>query len=235
MGPLLTKGGRCHRALANQSVALQRSAGFLHLTGATLNHGCNEVGHFRVKVADVEESAEIGAGSKVWHYSHVMPGARLGKNCILGQNVYVGRNVVIGNNVKVQNNVSVYERVELEDGVFCGPSMVFTNVVNPRSEIERKSEFKATLVKQGATLGANCTILCGYTIGRYAFIGASAVVTKDVPAYALMVGVPAKQIGWMTRHGERLQLPLEGESEAACPATGDRYQLKNGIVTCLNP
>jgi UDP-2-acetamido-3-amino-2,3-dideoxy-glucuronate N-acetyltransferase len=174
--------------------------------------------------AIVDSGAIIGAGSRIWHWVHVSGGAVIGERCSLGQNVYVG-NVRIGNGVKIQNNVSVYDGVTLEDGVFCGPSMVFTNVYNPRAEVERKREYRATLVRRGATLGANSTILCGVTIGEYAFVAAGAVVLKDVPAYALMVGVPARQVGWMSRHGDRLALPLEGSGEAACPHTGDRYRL----------
>jgi UDP-2-acetamido-3-amino-2,3-dideoxy-glucuronate N-acetyltransferase len=174
--------------------------------------------------AIVDSGATIGAGTRIWHWVHVSGGAVVGERCSLGQNVYVG-NVRIGNGVKIQNNVSVYDGVTLEDGVFCGPSMVFTNVFNPRAEVERKSEYRATLVRRGATLGANSTILCGITIGGYAFVAAGAVVLKDVPAYALMVGVPARQVGWMSRHGDRLALPLEGSGEAACLSTGDRYRL----------
>ena len=157
---------------------------------------------FSHDTALIDEGAIIGAGTKIWHWVHVCAGARIGEGCILGQNVYVGNNVKIGNKVKIQNNVSVYDNVTLEDEVFCGPSMVFTNVINPRAAIERKNEFKSTLVRRGATLGANCTIVCGNTIGQYAFIGAGAVVTKDVPDFALMVGVPAKQTGWISRFGE---------------------------------
>jgi len=152
----------------------------------------------------VDNPCKIGEGTRIWHYCHIMRDAKIGKNCVLGQNVFVGKGVAVGDNVKIQNNVSVYEGVTLEDHVFCGPSMVFTNVVNPRSEIERKSDFKPTLVERGATLGANCTIMCGHTIGRYAFIGAGAVVTKDVPPYALVLGNPARRAGWMCRCGERL-------------------------------
>lgn len=181
--------------------------------------------------AIVDEGAQIDDGTRVWHFVHVCGGARIGRDCSLGQNVFIGNRVVIGNNVKIQNNVSVYDNVTLEDGVFCGPSMVFTNVYNPRSFITRKDEYRNTLVKKGATLGANCTIVCGATIGEYAFIGAGAVVNRDVPAYALMVGVPARQIGWMSQFGEQLDLPLHGESEAVCPHSGDRYVLRGNRLT----
>ena len=177
------------------------------------------------KSAIVDEGATIGEGTKIWHFSHVCSGAVIGNACSLGQNVFVGNQVVIGNNCKIQNNVSVYDNVTLEDDVFCGPSMVFTNVYNPRSAVSRKNEYRDTLVGQGATLGANCTIVCGVTIGRYAFIGAGAVVNKDVPDYALMVGVPACQIGWMSKYGEQLDLPLSGHEEAQCPHTQQRYRL----------
>ena len=175
--------------------------------------------------AIVDEGATIGEGTKIWHFSHVCSGAVIGNVCSLGQNVFVGNQVVIGNNCKIQNNVSVYDNVTLEDDVFCGPSMVFTNVYNPRSAVSRKNEYRDTFVGQGATLGANCTIVCGVTIGRYAFIGAGAVVNKDVPDYALIVGVPARQIGWMSEYGEQLNLPLSGHEEAQCPHTQQRYRL----------
>lgn len=178
--------------------------------------------------AIVDEGAQIGNGTRVWHFVHICSGAKVGEKCSLGQNVFVGNRVVIGNNVKVQNNVSIYDSVTIEDDVFCGPSMVFTNVINPRSAVSRKEEYLPTLVKKGATLGANCTVLCGVTIGENAFIGAGSVVTKDVKPFALMVGVPAKQIGWMSAHGERLDLPLIGLGEARCPATGDLYRLQDG-------
>lgn len=181
--------------------------------------------------AIVDEGAQIGAGSRVWHWAHICGGACIGNGVSLGQNVFVGNKVVIGNQCKVQNNVSVYDNVTLEDGVFCGPSMVFTNVYNPRALVERKDEYRNTLVKHGATLGANCTIVCGVTIGEFAFIGAGTVVNKDVPAYALMVGVPAKQIGWMSEYGEKLDLPLQGGSTTTCPHTGKTYILKAGQVT----
>lgn len=181
--------------------------------------------------AIIDDGATIGDDSRIWHFVHVCGGALIGKGVSLGQNVFVGNKVSIGDRCKVQNNVSVYDNVTLEEGVFCGPSMVFTNVYNPRSLIERKDEYRATLVKHGATLGANCTIVCGVTVGAFAFVGAGAVVQRDVPDFALMVGVPARQIGWMSAYGERLDLPMTGELEAACPHTGDRYLLQNGIVT----
>ena len=181
--------------------------------------------------AIVDEGAQIGEGSRVWHFAHVCSGARIGKGVSLGQNVFVGNKVVIGDKCKVQNNVSVYDNVTLEKGVFCGPSMVFTNVYNPRSLIERKNEYRNTLVKKGATLGANCTIVCGTTVGEFAFIGAGAVINKDVKPYALMVGVPAKQIGWMSEFGERLDLPLEGHAQTTCQHTGDVYVLAEKTLT----
>ena len=183
--------------------------------------------------AIVDEGAQIGEGSRVWHFAHVCGGAHIGKGVSLGQNVFVGNKVNIGDHCKIQNNVSVYDNVTLEEGVFCGPSMVFTNVYNPRSLIERKNEYRDTLVKKGATLGANCTIVCGTTIGEYAFIGAGAVINKDVPAYALMVGVPAKQIGWMSQYGEQLDLPLQGDGQATCPVTGTCYILQNGQIVSV--
>ena len=180
--------------------------------------------------AIVDAGAEIGAGTRVWHWVHICGGARIGRNCSFGQGVFVGNDVRVGDNVKVQNNVSLYDAVTLEDDVFCGPSMVFTNVYNPRSAVERKNEYRRTLVQRGATLGANCTIVCGVTIGAFAFIGAGAVVTRDVPAFALMVGAPARQIGWMSAHGERLDLPLSGDGRTLCPATGRAYRLSGGQV-----
>jgi UDP-2-acetamido-3-amino-2,3-dideoxy-glucuronate N-acetyltransferase len=176
--------------------------------------------------AIVDDGAVLGDGCRVWHFAHVSAGARIGAGCSFGQGVYVGNDVQIGNNVKVQNNVSVYDAVTLEDDVFCGPSMVFTNVYNPRSAVTRKDEYRRTLVRRGATLGANCTIVCGTTVGAHAFVGAGAVVNRDVPDFALMVGVPARQVGWMSRFGERLGLPLAGEAEAVCPHTGERYVLR---------
>lgn len=178
--------------------------------------------------AIVDEGAQIGDATRIWHWVHVCGGARIGANCSLGQNVFVGNRAVIGNNVKIQNNVSVYDDVVLEDDVFCGPSVVFTNVYNPRSVISRKNEYRTTVVRRGATLGANCTIVCGVTIGEHAFIGAGSVVNRDVTAYALIVGVPGRQIGWMSRFGEQLDLPLQGSGEAICPHTGDRYALEGG-------
>jgi UDP-2-acetamido-3-amino-2,3-dideoxy-glucuronate N-acetyltransferase len=178
--------------------------------------------------AIVDPGARIGAGTRIWHWVHVCAGARIGERCSLGQNVYVGNDVVIGSNVKIQNNVSVYDAVELEDDVFCGPSMVFTNVYNPRAAVSRRDQYRRTRVRRGATLGANCTVVCGVTIGEYAFVGAGAVVTRDVPAHALMLGVPARHAGWMSRFGERLELPLAGEGAAVCPHTGERYRLADG-------
>ncbi len=178
--------------------------------------------------AIIDEGARIGAGTRIWHWVHVCGSAVIGRSCSLGQNVYVGNDVTIGNNVRIQNNVSVYDAVVLEDDVFCGPSMVFTNVLNPRSAFPRKREYRKTLVRRGASLGANCTLVCGFTVGEYAFVGAGAVVTGDVPAFALMLGVPARQAGWMSRFGERLPLPLVGDADATCPHTGDRYRLRNG-------
>lgn len=183
--------------------------------------------------AIVDDGATVGDGTRIWHFVHVSPGARIGERCSLGQNVYVGNDVSIGHNVKIQNNVSVYDAVTLEDDVFCGPSMVFTNVYNPRSAVTRKNEYRRTLVKRGATLGANCTIVCGSTVGEYAFVGAGAVINRDVPAFALMVGVPARQVGWMSRFGERLPLPLKGDAEATCPHTGERYRLDGGVVRLI--
>lgn len=176
--------------------------------------------------AIVDDGAKIGDGSRVWHFVHVCGGAQIGQGVSLGQNVFVGNKVVIGDSCKIQNNVSVYDNVILEKGVFCGPSMVFTNVYNPRSMVERKNEYRDTLVKQGATLGANCTIVCGVTIGQFAFVGAGAVVHRDVPDFALMVGVPARQIGWMSAYGARLDLPITGRGTAVCQHTGDCYLLE---------
>lgn len=187
--------------------------------------------HIQHPSAIVDPGAQIGEGSRIWHFVHVCAGAKIGKGVSLGQNVFVGNKVVIGDNCKIQNNVSVYDNVTLEEGVFCGPSMVFTNVYNPRSLVERKNEYRDTFVRRGATLGANCTIVCGITIGEFAFIGAGAVVNKDVPAYALMVGVPARQIGWMSEHGEQLELSLTGRGEVLCAHSNARYVLIDGVVT----
>lgn len=178
--------------------------------------------------AIIDAGAQIGAFTRIWHWVHVSAQARIGERCSLGQNVYVGNDVVIGDNVKIQNNVSVYDAVTLEDDVFCGPSMVFTNVYNPRAAVTRKDEYRRTVVKQGATLGANCTVVCGCTIGAYAFVGAGAVVNKDVFAYALVVGVPARQIGWVSQYGEQLDLPLIGDAQTICIHTSQRYVLTNG-------
>ncbi len=180
--------------------------------------------------AIIDDGAQIGEGTRIWHWVHVSAQAKIGERCSLGQNVYVGNDVLIGNNVKIQNNVSVYDAVTLEDDVFCGPSMVFTNVFNPRSAVTRKDEYRRTLVKRGATIGANATIVCGTTIGEYAFIAAGAVINRNVKPYALMAGVPARQIGWMSQHGEKLALPLSGNGQTACPATGLRYTLQNGVL-----
>lgn len=179
--------------------------------------------------AIVDEGAVLGDDCRVWHFVHISAGARIGARCSFGQNVYVGNDVAIGHDVKIQNNVSVYDAVTLEDEVFCGPSMVFTNVFNPRAAVPRKAEYRRTLVRRGATLGANCTIVCGTTVGAHAFVGAGAVVNRDVPDFALMVGVPARQIGWMSRHGERLDLPLTGHAEARCLSTGELYLLRDGV------
>jgi UDP-2-acetamido-3-amino-2,3-dideoxy-glucuronate N-acetyltransferase len=183
--------------------------------------------------AIVDRGAVLGPGTRVWHFSHVCAGARIGADCSLGQNVFVGNDVLIGDRVKIQNNVSVYDAVTLEDEVFCGPSMVFTNVYNPRAGVNRKSQYRHTLVKRGASIGANATIVCGATIGSYAFIGAGAVVKGDVPDFALMAGVPARQIGWISRFGERLRLPLTGNGEAICPHTRDVYLLLEGVCSLV--
>lgn len=190
--------------------------------------------YFAHESAYVDEPCEIGAGTKIWHFCHVMANSKIGRKCNLGQNVLVSSGVVIGDNVKIQNNVSVYTGVELEDDVFCGPSCVFTNVMNPRSQINRHSEYRRTLVRRGATIGANATIVCGATIGRYAFIGAGAVTRGDVPDYALMVGVPAVRKGWMSRHGHRLS-ELDNEGNYICPESGWRYQeVEPGVLRCLD-
>jgi UDP-2-acetamido-3-amino-2,3-dideoxy-glucuronate N-acetyltransferase len=184
--------------------------------------------------AIVDDGAVLGPGTRVWHFAHVCGGARIGAGCSLGQNVFVGNDVVIGDRVKIQNNVSVYDAVTLEDEVFCGPSMVFTNVYNPRAGIVRKDQYRRTLVRRGASIGANATIVCGVTIGSYAFIGAGAVVKHDVPDFALMAGVPARQVGWISRFGERLPLPLAGNGEAVCPHTGESYLLVDGVCSLVS-
>ncbi len=183
------------------------------------------------ETAIIDEGAKIGKNSRIWHWVHICSGAKIGKACSFGQNVFVGNKVVIGNNVKIQNNVSVYDNVTLEDDVFCGPSMVFTNVYNPRSAVSRKDEYRNTLVKKGATIGANATIVCGVTIGQYAFIGAGAVVNKDVPDFAMLVGVPARQIGWISKHGNRLDLPVDGlKKKAFCHESHETYLLTDSTV-----
>ena len=191
--------------------------------------------YYKHETAIVDEGAEIGEGSRVWHFVHVCGQAKIGKGVSLGQNVFVGNKVRIGDKCKVQNNVSIYDNVYLEDEVFCGPSMVFTNVYNPRSGIERKDQYRDTFVNKGATLGANCTIVCGVTIGRFAFIGAGAVVNKSVPAFALVVGVPAKQVGWMSLYGEQLDLPLESHETITvkCSHTEDSYLLSGNILSLV--
>ncbi len=180
--------------------------------------------------AIIDDGASIGKDTKIWHFVHVCANAKIGERCSLGQNVFIGNDVTIGNNVKIQNNVSVYDAVTLEDDVFCGPSMVFTNVYNPRSAVTRKNEYRKTLVKKGATIGANATIVCGVTIGRYAFIGAGAVVQRDVPDFALVVGVPAKQIGWMSKFGERLEIPLVGHAEITTSSNCETYILDGNLL-----
>jgi UDP-2-acetamido-3-amino-2,3-dideoxy-glucuronate N-acetyltransferase len=181
--------------------------------------------------AYVDDGCVLGAGTKVWHFSHLMRGCRLGENCNIGQNVVIAEGVTLGRGCKVQNNVSIYQGVTCEDEVFLGPSMVFTNVLNPRAAVCRKSEYRPTLLRKGTTVGANATVVCGHTLGEYCMIGAGAVITKDVPAYALMAGVPARQIGWVSRHGERLVFDENGQ--AVCPATGERYELRNGVCVLM--
>ncbi|MBN2303698.1 MAG: N-acetyltransferase [Anaerolineae bacterium] len=184
--------------------------------------------------AYIDMPCEIGAGTKIWHFCHVMPNAQIGTNCVLGQNVFVASGVIVGNNVKIQNNVSLYTGAELEDDVFCGPSCVFTNVVNPRSQIVRHHLYERTLVRRGATIGANATLVCGATVGRYAFIGAGAVVRGDVPDYALMLGVPAVRKGWMSRHGHRLPAP-DADGLLVCPESGWRYrEVEPDVLRCLD-
>ena len=190
--------------------------------------------YFSHPTAIIDEGAQIGKGSRIWHFVHICGGAKIGENVSLGQNVFVGNKVVIGNNCKIQNNVSIFDNVILEDDVFCGPSMVFTNVYNPRSKIDRKDQYRNTKVKQGATLGANCTIICGVTIGNFAFIGAGSLLKQSVKDYALMVGVPAKQIGWMSAYGEQIKLPLIGKGIYYCPHTNDKYKLENEVLSLID-
>ncbi len=188
----------------------------------------NNKPYYAHPTAVIDEGCEIGEGTRIWHFSHVMPNCRLGKNCNLGQNVVISPDVVLGNNVKVQNNVSIYTGVVCEDDVFLGPSMVFTNVINPRSAVNRRAQYSKTLVGKGASIGANATIVCGHDIGEYAFIGAGAVVTKTVPAYALVIGNPARQTGWMSEYGHKLVFDKMGR--ATCPESGQVYELKNNTV-----
>lgn len=185
------------------------------------------------ETAIVESPELIGEGTRIWHWVHIMSGARIGSNCVLGQNVFVGSKAVLGNNVRVQNNVSIYDEVILEDDVFCGPSMVFTNVINPRSHLERKDQYNKTYVRKGASIGANATVICGNEIGEYAFIGAGAVVTKPVKAFALVVGNPGRQIGWISKNGQRLEFDQQGK--ATCPETGEEYRLEKDRVFVLSP
>ncbi|RWX46751.1 UDP-2-acetamido-3-amino-2,3-dideoxy-glucuronate N-acetyltransferase [Candidatus Electrothrix aarhusensis] len=215
---VLTVLNCCQESLEKGNTAL------VPVTGSNTSFDIHET-------AKVDDNVQIGAGTKVWHFSHILSGSIIGDSCSVGQNVVIGPDVRIGSGCKIQNNVSVYKGVELEDDVFCGPSMVFTNVLNPRSAVSRKKEFRKTLVRKGATIGANATIVCGVEIGESAFIGAGAVVTHDVPAFALMTGNPAKQTGWMSRHGEKLGLPLQGEGEDFCPHTCEKYVLKDGKVS----
>jgi len=188
--------------------------------------------HFIHETAVVDEGCKIGAGTKIWHFCHLMPKCVVGNNCNIGQNVFIDNNVVIGNGVKIQNNVSVYNSVIIEDDCFLGPSMVFTNVINPRAHIERKHEYKTTLISRGSSIGANATIICGVSIGRFSFIGAGAVVTKDVPDFALVVGNPARQVGWVSEYGHKLNFDDEGI--AICCESGCRYSITDGIVTRIN-
>lgn len=189
----------------------------------------NQVEYFAHETAIIDEGCQIGAGAKIWHFSHIMPHCVIGERCNIGQNVVISPEVVLGNNVKIQNNVSVYTGVTCEDDVFLGPSMVFTNVTNPRSAVNRRNQYAKTHVGKGATIGANATVVCGHDIGAFAFIGAGAVVTKTIPPYALVVGNPSRQIGWMSEYGHRLQFDKDGF--ATCPESGERYQLKDGKVT----
>ncbi len=186
--------------------------------------------YFSHSTAIIDDGAEIGIDTKIWHWSHISAGAHIGEKCSLGQNVYVASNTHIGNNVKIQNNVSVYDNVVIEDDVFCGPSIVFTNVLNPRSFISRKSEYKKTTVRQGSTLGANATIICGIEIGRFSFIAAGSVVTKDTLPFSLMMGVPARHVGWMSAYGNRIDLPIKGNGDWTCPSSNEQYQLIQGKI-----
>mgnify|MGYP001189901348 CR=1 FL=1 len=209
-------------------LGLWKNCNYIHLLNYTFKYENKMTIHPSVKIHEssiIDNGAFIGPDCKIWHWCHISAGAKIGHNCSFGQNVFVGNNVQIGNNVKIQNNVSIYENVYIEDNVFCGPSMVFTNVYNPRSSVSRKNEYLNTFVKSGATLGANCTIVCGVTISEDAFIGAGALINKNVLPFALMVGVPSKQIGWMSSYGERIPLPLEGKGEWICPHTSSVYQL----------
>jgi UDP-2-acetamido-3-amino-2,3-dideoxy-glucuronate N-acetyltransferase len=190
--------------------------------------------YFKHATAEVDQNVSIGRETKIWNFSHILTGTTIGRQCIVGQNVVTGPNVTIGNGCKIQNNVSIYEGVTLGDNVFCGPSMVFTNVINPRCAVPRKNEFKQTIVRDGVTFGANCTILCGIEVGAHAFIGAGAVITHDVAPFALMVGNPARHIGWMSRFGKRLDLPLSGSGSCTCPHTGDEYELENDVCRLVN-
>ena len=186
--------------------------------------------YFRHETAIVDEGAEIGNDCRIWHFTHVCGGARIGANVSLGQNVFVANKVTIGSGTKVQNNVSIYDNVTIEEDVFCGPSMVFTNVINPRAFVERKDEYRNTIVRKGASLGANCTFVCGVEIGEYAFVGAGAVVTRDVPPHCLVLGVPARMAGWMSHAGAQLDLPVEGNGQATCPASGRTYRLNGTVI-----
>lgn len=185
--------------------------------------------YFAHETAVVDEGCQIGEGTKIWHFSHIMPDCEIGEKCNIGQNVVVSPNVILGNNVKIQNNVSIYTGVICEDDVFLGPSMVFTNVINPRSAVNRRNQYAKTLVKKGASIGANATIVCGHNIGKFAFVGAGAVITKEVPDFALVVGNPARQIGWMSEFGHRLE--FDGNGKATCPESGQEYELKDNKVT----
>jgi UDP-2-acetamido-3-amino-2,3-dideoxy-glucuronate N-acetyltransferase len=217
--------------------ACQHSLKTGHPTALSPNRQASNLGtqpFFVHPTAIIDKDVEIGTGTKIWQFSHVLPHSQIGENCNIGQNVVIGPRGRVGTGCKIQNNISLYEGVTLEDYVFCGPSMVFTNVHNPRAEVRKMDQLRPTLVKRGATLGANCTIVCGITIGEYAFIGAGAVVTRDVLAHALMAGNPARQIGWMSRHGERLDFPVDGSGEAGeavCPATGERYRLQGTVCS----